>query len=298
LRCTDNGNLVGKPFAGSYSLLNNDSFIGVIETLVTVCEKLGLKPIIATTGTLMERERNFISIQLADNGTFKIGDREFQAFLNCLNSIPSNSGCTVTFANNTFCVCCRNTFAHALQCTDGTKFHAAIKHTKGMKTALADIPVLVESYLTGNQKLFATLGAFSVFPVTIADAENYFAAFIGRDSKGELTDKSKLSTRSANIVEALKGLFVRGKGNKGETALDLFSAVTEYYTHFSAGDSDNKLKQYTSSEAGDGYVSKGEFYSWLVKHVQQSGQFQAIAKVGDTLLVNYRKSSGAAPSAK
>jgi hypothetical protein len=289
LRCSDNGKLVGKPFAGSYGLLDNNSFMGIIETIGAVIEKLGMKYEIATTGTLMDRERNFVSLKLVGHDKFNVDGREIQTFLNCLNSIPSNSGCTVTFANNTFTVCCRNTFAHALQCGDGTKFHAAIKHTSGMKAALADVPVLVEAYITGNNKLFATLKAFAEFPVSLADAEGYFAAFIGRDLKGNLTDKTELKTRSANIIETLKGLFVNGKGNKGLTAFDVFNAVTEYYTHMSAGESDNALKQYTSSEAGDGYVSKGEFYSWLIKHTQSAAGFQAVAKVGDTLLVNYRK---------
>lgn len=289
LRCSDNGLLVGKPFAGSYGLLDNNSFIGVIETICAVLEKMGIKYQIATSGTLMNRERSFISIQLAEFSKYVIDGREIHAFLNCLNSIPSNVGTTVTFANNTFTCCCRNTYAHALQCTDGTKFHAAIKHTKGMKAALNDVPTLVEAYISGNEKLFKNLGAFSVFPVSLIDAENYFAAFIGRDAKGELTDKTKLSTRSANIVDTLKNLFVNGKGNKGQTAFCLFNAVTEYFTHFSAGESANKLKQYTSSEAGDGYASKGEFYSWLVKATQSQVNWQAVCKVGETLLVNYRK---------
>ena len=288
LRCNDNGILVGKPFAGSYGLLNNTDFIGVIETICAVLEKMGMKFTISTTGTLMSRERSFISIQLSEQATFKIGNREFKAFLNCLNSIPSNTGCTVTFANNTFCICCRNTAAMVLQNSDGSKFHAAIKHTKGMRAALNDVPRLVEAYISGNERIFKTLGAFSVFPIGLADAENYFAAFIGRDGKGELTDKTKLSTRSANIVDTLTRLFVKGRGNSGETALDLFSAVTEYFTHFSAGESDNKLKQYTSSEAGDGYASKNEFYSWLVKSIQAQANFNAVARVGETLLVSYR----------
>jgi len=288
LQCSDNGAIVGKPFADSYGLLNNSDFIGIIETIGAALDKLGLKWKVSTTGTLQNRERSFISLQI-DAASFAVIDgREFHAFLNCLNSIPSNSGCTVTFANNTFCVCCRNTFAHVLQGKDGAKFHAAVKHTKGMKAVLSDIPVLVESYFSGNEKLFANLKAFSVFPVGLIDAENYFAAFIGRDLKGNLTDKTELKTRSANIVETLQGLFARGKGNKGETALDLFQAVTEYYTHFSAGETDNKTKQFNSSESGDGYFSKNDFYQWLVKHIQEKNQFQAVARVGETLLVNYR----------
>ena len=289
LRCSDNGALVGKPFAGSYGLLNNNDFMGAIETIGAVIEKLGLKYEIATTGTLMSRERSFVSIKLIGHDVFNVDGREIRTFLNCLNSIPSNTGCTVTFANNTFTVCCRNTAAMVLRNSDGSKFHAAIKHTSGMKAALNDVPVLVEAYISGNEKLFANLKSFAEFPVSLIDAENYFAAFIGRDVKGNLNDKTELKTRSANIIDTLKNLFVNGKGNKGLTAFDVFNSCTEFYTHFSAGESANKIKQYTSSEAGDGCASKAEFYQWLVTHTQSAAGFQAVAKVGDTLLVNYRK---------
>jgi hypothetical protein len=158
-----------------------------------------------------------------------------------------------------------------------------------MKANLADIPVLVDAYFSANEKLFANLKAFSVFPVGLVDAEEYFAAFLGRGKNGELTDKTELKARNANTVETLQGLFVKGKGNKGETALDLFSAVTEYYTHFSAGETEDKTKQLESSELGSGSVNKGEFYSWLVASIQDKSRFQAVARVGNTLLVNYRK---------
>lgn len=288
LQCSDTGAIVGKPFAESYGLVNNADFIAIIETICIVLEKMGLKYQISTTGTLQNRERSFISLKIEHGNETIIDGREFKMFLNCLNSIPSNSGCTVTFANNSFCVCCANTFAHVLQGKDGSKFHAAIKHTKNVKAVLEDVPILVEAYFSGNEKLFANLRHFATFPVGLVDAENFFAAFIGRTLKGDLTDKSELKTRSANIIDKLSNLFVRGKGNKGETALDVFQAVTEYYTHFSAGESDDKNKQFNSSENGDGYFSKGEFYSWLVKYTQSKNSFNAIARVGETLLVNYR----------
>lgn len=289
LTCSDNGAQVGKPFSPkTYSLLDNNGFIAIIEQIAGVLDSLGLKYRVATTGTLAGRERSFISLEIDANQTETIDGREFQAFLNCLNSIPSNQGCTVTFANNTFCVCCRNTFAKVLHNRDGAKFHAAIKHSKNMKAALNDIPVLVEAYFASNEALFEKLRYFNTFPVGLVDAENYFAAFIGRDIKGNLTDKTDLKTRSANIIDTLSNLFVKGKGNKGETALDVFQAVTEFYTHFSAGKSEDSTKQVESSEAGSGYVAKNEFYQWLVAHTQGKSNFDAVARVGNTLLTNYR----------
>lgn len=297
LTCSDNGLEVGKPFnPATYGLLNNDGFLSVIESILAGLDKLGLKYLVATSGTVQERERQFITIKIIgedDKTKLVIGGREFKQFLNCLNSIPSNSGCTITFANQSFCVCCRNTFAHALHGENGGKFHVAIKHTKGMKASLGDVPKLVEAYFTGNVELFKQLKAFSVFPVSIADAEKFFTAFLNRDAKGSLTDKTEVTTRSSNMSAMLQNLFAGVTGSKtnmGRDALDLFSAVTEYYTHFSAGESDDKTKQFESSEFGNGLANKNEFFQWLIKATQEPAHWQAIARVGDTLLVNWRKS--------
>ena len=295
LQCSDNQKIVGKPFADSYGLVNNNDFIGVIESICAVLDSMGIKWKVTTTGTLQDRERSFISLGIDCASSVMIAGREFRAFLNCLNSIPSNQGCTVTFANNTFCVCCSNTFAAVLQNKDGAKFHAAIKHTKNVKAALQDIPVLIECYFAGNQALFSKLKYFSEFPVALTQAEQIFTAFISRDNSGNLTEKGELATRSANIIERLKELYLKGKGNSGETALDVFQAATEFYTHFSAGESDNETKQFNSSEIGVGYKTKNEFYQLLVKATQSTENFNAVARVGDIVLTNYKKALASKP---
>lgn len=310
LICSDNQLEVGRAFnPKTYTLLDNPTFLGVIGEIMGAMEKLGLKVEIASSGTLMERERQFISIRILNAEDLKIDDkRVIKNFLNCLNSIPSNAGCTVTFANNCFVVCCRNTFAHALRKTDDTPFHAAIKHTKGLRPMLKDVPIMVESYMSGNQKLLKQLKAFVSVGVDTTLAEQVFAAFIAREGKNRLPNspkdiakltpekfmelagfaKSDLSTRSANIVERLQYMFSKGDGNKGESALDLFQAVTQYYTHESAGDSDNAMKQVQSSEIGSGSIAKADFYDTLVAMTQDTKRWQGVAKLGETILVAYR----------
>lgn len=294
LTCSDDGKVVGKPFnPKTYSLLGTGRFLDVIEQITNQLDKLGIKWEVVTTGTLYNRERMFLTVRIKEDSLTTLqldSKRKFVQFLNCLNSIPSNSGCTVTFANNSFCVCCRNTFAHCLHGADGTEFHVALKHTSGLAANLQDVPVLVESFFASNATLFANLKRFAAVGISLEDAERYFAAFIGRDAKDSLTDKTTLSARSANIVETLKGLFVNGKGNEGKTVVDMFQAVTEYYTHQSAGETDNVWKQFQSSEAGSGLEAKASFYSWLVASLQdKSKTFGAVAKVGDTILVATRK---------
>jgi hypothetical protein len=326
LTCSDNGIEVGRPFNPStYTLLNNADFLGVGEQIANGLDKLGVKCKLVSSGTLMERDRQFYCFKLDGHEELKIDDkRTVRMFMNCLNSIPSSAGCTVTFANNGFVVCCRNTFAKALRKADDTEFHASLKHSKGLKPMLKDIPLMVESFISGNAKLLTQLKAFTSFPVTLDDAGLVFSAFIGKDKSrlpvtakdiAELTvdkflllagmnDKAELTTRSANMVERLKTLFTRGDGNKGESALDVFQAVTQYYTHESAGDSDDKLKQVQSSEIGSGAIAKADFFDMLIAATQSRSRWQGVAKIGQSILVAWdktrqgREASKAASKAK
>jgi hypothetical protein len=135
--------------------------------------------------------------------------------------------------------------------------------------------------------MLGKLKEWASFPVGLADAENVFAAWIADGRKGE-----DLSTRSVNIIERLAYLFAKGKGNKGETALDLFQAVTEYYTHENAGKretGDDPTKQMESSDFGDGASAKSEFFQTLVGLTESSDKFKGFARVGDTILIAQRK---------
>lgn len=315
LVCSDNGLEIGRPFnPGTYSLLNNQGFLNIIGEIMAVMDSLGFKVEIVSSGTLAERERQFISLRIVNVEEMKVDEtRTIRAFLNCLNSIPSNASCNVTFANNCFVVCCKNTFARALRRADDTPFHASIKHTKGMKAMLADVPVMVESFLTGNQAILANCKAFAAMDCSLGIAESIFSAFLTRTGKNRLPKSAKdlakladekflelagfdmsgeLTQRSANTVETLKKLYGKaGKGNKGETMLDTFQAATEYFTHASAGDSDNAMKQIQSSELGSGAIAKLDFYETLVGLAHSKGRLAGVAKVGDTVLRAFVKKS-------
>jgi len=61
-------------------------------------------------------------------------------------------------------------------------------------------------------------------------------------------------------------LFQRGAGNNGETLLDAFSAVTDYYSHESSGGADQpgfRMKQTISSEFGSASRKKQDFFNAL-----------------------------------
>lgn len=278
LKCSDNGMECGVPFKDSYSVLNNAGLLKIIEVLMAGLELRGLKASIQTSGTLKNRARQFVSVKIEGLDKFQVAGREIHSFLNVLNSIDKS--CHVTFANNTFTVCCKNTFAKAMT-GEGAALHAMAKHTKGMAATLGDISHMIQAYVTGNEIIAKTLKGWSEIAVGLQDAEEIFAAWLA-DAQGNI------STRTANMIDRLTVLHAKGDGNKGETAFDLFNAVTQYYTHESAGKSDDKNKQFESSENGDAAGAKREFYEYLGKVMMSGNEFKAFCKLGNQVLVKYR----------
>lgn len=297
LVCTDDGKPIGKDYfdkekkkmvfvrqsfnPDTYSPFPNSEFLGVVEQIISALQGLGVKYEIATTGSVENRNRVFVSIRILENENFKIGHREFLAYIDCLNSF--NKSCNVTFTNSNVCVCCANTFRMALR-DDSGAFRVSIPHRKNMKGVLQDVPKLIELAFKGNENFKNTLRRWSSFPMGATDASNVFAAFIGGGD-----DETALSQRSLNMVEKLGELFKKGKGNAGETALDAFQAATEYYTHFSAGDSKDVMKQFESSEFGNGADKKTEFFDCLVAATESTEKFAGVARIGERVLIATNK---------
>ena len=102
-----------------------------------------------------------------------------------------------------------------------------------------------------------------------------------------------MSSRTFNTVTRLAELFQRGAGNNGETLLDAFSAVTDFYSHESSGGADQpgfRVKQALSSEFGSASRKKQDFFSNLFTvdksktPVFQRASFDQMVNNGRTLI--------------
>ena len=90
----------------------------------------------------------------------------------------------------------------------------------------------------------------------------------------------EVSTRRENQVNRLTELFRTGKGNNGRDRSDVFGAVTDYYSHESAGGLENPWKQFESSEFGSGFTFKDRAFATL----QSDDETDRLIKVGDLVL--------------
>jgi len=246
--CTDDPSIViGTPVhKDSYSLISNKEFLGIIEeSLLTVAGST-----VASVGSVCDRARIFTTVKIEQCKEFEAAGRVFVPYLNFLSSHDKSAAFTVVASN--VCTVCNNTFSYNL--TDkGVPFKSRVLHTKNAKPALANIDLLIGAYVGTQARFKAIMDGLGAAAVTKDMAVNFFTGLLsGKDPEGAIRETS---TRRENQVERLTSLFESGAGNAGRTKADVFSAITDYYTHESSG-GENVWRQVVSSEYGSGAAMK------------------------------------------
>lgn len=291
---SDDGLPVGIPFNDkSYKWQTNEAFVKMVnDALVDVPHE------IHSAGTVHNRGKMLMSVKLLDAPEYRVAGRAFEDYLSFLDSIDKST--VLAVVNSSICTVCANTFAMNL--AHEGHVDVRVKHTANFHAVIQDVPKIIQGSLLAREGFYKNLAHFSEFPMNLGEAEQFFAGWLGQDTKGQVKD---LTTYTANTVERLKTLFSRGKGNEGKSLLDLFQAVTDFYTHESSApkamldkpERNTIANQFESSEFGDGANTKRDFYKTLCgflnvengNAVWDNSGIGAIAKVGDALLVSYHK---------
>lgn len=263
---------VSPPFdRETYTPLPNREFLRLIGDSL---KGLGLSDGVESAGSVFDRRRVFASILLPGMEEQELGHRKFRNFLNFLNSFDQSTPFLANTSN--ICTVCNNTFTANLS-AGGT----LVKHTKNMPERLAKLPDVISEALTVHREFANDFLSLESVTLGKEDAESLFASFV--------VANGGLSTRAHNTVARLVQLFGNSSvGNRGATLADVFSALTDYYSHESSGGED-RLKQFESSEFGSGMRSKQEAIQWLVP-MATKGQagYKEEAEQGRKLLIEYR----------
>lgn len=253
---------IGAPVhAETYTVLTNAGFLAIVQNAMDQIRGA----IVSSVGSVCRRGRIFVSIKLPQMETFMAAGREFKPYLNFLSSHDKSSPFIVNLG--TICTVCNNTFNMNLADTDGDKLRITVRHTSGMKAALADVPAIISAFFTSVQKFAEVMNALVQIPISADDARAFFAGFLTDkmdNETGEMngTEKKEISSRRVNQIARLLELFNTGKGNHGQNLADVFSALTDYYSHENSGGED-KMKQVASSEFGTGQTMKAFAFAIL-----------------------------------
>ena len=283
LECSDVPDLeIGSPYnEETFKPVDNKAFLELVKASIN-----GTDHKIVSVGSIRNRGRVFLSVELAGMEEFKAGGRNFSAFLNFGNGHDKSSVLWVNTSNT--CVVCDNTFSMNLfsvenkqsATSESDDIKLRQRHTKNVIMQLPAMAKLVEEAVGVQAQFSLAFKNLSSAKIALDEAKSLFAGFIGR----KVPDvKNGLSTRSSNTVDRLVELHRMGKGNNGESLADAFSAVTDFYTHFSSGKGENPMRQYLSSEYGAGNVAKVDFWNLLTKGTYELNE---VIERGDLLLTN------------
>jgi hypothetical protein len=165
-------------------------------------------------------------------------------------------------------VVCQNTLNASLASIGDINLR--VSHTKNCEVRISNMTQALADLFVKRDAFYATYEGMTSKGMTLAQAERILVGF--------LTNDDKASTRAKNVTQNVLDLFVKGKGNSGQTRADLLNGLTEYYTHEA---SDNTRKLFSSSEFGSGAMKKAEFFSLLADDVAT----QRIEDKGKALLV-------------
>lgn len=244
-KCSDDGQMAGVPVAKTYSTMSNSRFW---ETIHNSTGGSGFT--VESAGTLFNRSRRFITVKLTDSTTdFTIGGRTFCNRLSFLDSIDGSTN--FYGVNSSVCVVCANTFSMALR-DSKSEFKFKVRHSKNFLPRIENMEKAIESFIGTSAQFRDAMKEAETFPVTQTEASQLFNGWLGVES-----------TRSANTANRLTELFTNGRGNSGRTLLDVFSAVTDYYSHESSGGSELvgfREKQSLSSDFGNGSKRKTDMF--------------------------------------
>ena len=139
------------------------------------------------------------------------------------------------------------------------EFRFKLRHSKNLVPKIENMEKAIDQFIGVTAQFQQAMKIANEIPVKLDQARPLFAGWIAEETNG-------LSTRSFNTVGRLTELFTRGAGNRGETLLDAFSAVTDFYSHESSGGQDQpgfRMKQTVSSDFGAASKRKQDFFGQI-----------------------------------
>jgi hypothetical protein len=265
LQCTDKPEIrIGAPYNPlTFKPIGNADFLQLLRDSIG-----GTSHKIVSVGSVRNRGRVFLTIELNGMEKFKAAGRECSGFLNFGNGHDKSSVLWVNTSN--VCTVCDNTFGMNLFQAENKAqdskddLNIRQRHTKNASLKLPEIGKLIDKAVGVQGEFAVAMDSLALQAVTVDKARDIFAGFIGRNVKLEIAEENGgLSTRAGNTVDRLEQLFRGGAGNRGENMADVFSAVSDYYTHESSG-GDNLAKQIVSSEFANGAAWRAKTDFWNV----------------------------------
>ena len=258
-----------------YQIHQNES---LFDSMVKACDDVlgdsGYE--IKTAGTLGGFKSFIVSIQLKEHQSFSIGknDKHDQFF----NLTSSHDGSLASAIMLSFVrIVCQNTAQFSLQDSQTNGTQQKIKHSQNSIITPEWIEENLNQWLIQSREYQKTLEALKSEKMDL-EGFRVFASGVFSDEKSD-----KLSTQAWNRIGEMESLFIRGKGNSGESEFDAYNAFTEYFTHVD-GKNGDKSKRIAKGSFGRG----GDWKREAFRALSDRKNLKALLKRGEILLGDRR----------
>ena len=230
---------------------------------------------LVTVGTLGGYSQFFMSIAIKGQDSFTVGNGDqWNKFFNLITS--HNGLVASSFMLSMIRMVCMNTVMASINQADANGTKQNLRHSK---ESVAEItPELFEetlrNWIESAEQYQKNLSALKNDSMNL-DSFRAFSAGVFTEEKSD-----KISTTSFNRVTELESLFVRGKGNSGESRYDALNAWTEYFTSGNGAGKQSGAKKIARANFGRGNDWKNEAFRVLT----DQDEFNSAMERGERLL--------------
>ena len=212
---------------------------------------------IVSVGSVCGRTKVFVSLKIEGHDKFTTGGREFQEYMNFGNSFDQSSALWVN--NSNVCIVCNNTFSYNLFSPE-TKPFEKVRHSGNIQVKLDNLSGAIENFILSQNEFKEKFNHLAEKKVSDEFADNVFAGWVVDQKQLE---SESISAASIYAIRNLSQLYRTGAGNGNSTLADMFSAVTDYYTHNERGKNRFTNNRIYYSDYGTGLRRKQHFWNVL-----------------------------------
>lgn len=200
-----------------YTVSQNDEVVGMV---LKGMESFGNDLTVSKAGSINGGRKIFL--QLAINGTSKVGNDTVKRFVTVIDSNDGTTGLSVGISDIT--MRCQNQF-YKFYKTGQNKF----RHTATIEEKLKTLPSLIELALKESLKQIQLYNKFQSTEISKGLANKLVKQILGYDKL--IKDGKELSTRTINIMDKMHSDIETEIGQVGSNMWGLFGGITRYTTH-------------------------------------------------------------------
>lgn len=258
----------------SYAIHDNRLLFDCIATAAKqVLGENGFK--IVTVGTLGGYSQFFVSIAIKGQDSFSVGSNDvWKKFFNLVSS--HNGLISSSMMLSMIRIVCMNTVMSSVRQSENAGTNQRIEHSKNSLELIT--PEVFEAnlrvWIEDSNHYHTTLQALKNESMNL-DSFRAFSAGVFTEEKSD-----KISGTSFNRIAELESLFVRGKGNSGQTRYDALNAWTEFFTSGNGAGKKSGAKKIARANFGRGNDWKNEAFRIL----SDETEFNEASKRGERLL--------------